>query len=60
MLNTLPPLPPLIVPPVSLMIDFNRLTPMGDQDRIFPYNIDMILTRQVRRIKVNTNKGIIR
>ena len=25
--------------------DFNPLTPMSDQDRIFPYNINIILTR---------------
>ena len=30
---------------------FNPLTPMSDQDRISPYNINTISSRQVRRIK---------
>ena len=33
----------------------NHLTPMCDQDRISPYNINTISTRQVMRIKKNTN-----
>ena len=32
-------------------ITINPLTPMSDQDRISPYNINMILSRQVMRIK---------
>ena len=32
-----------------------RLTPMIDQDRISPYNINKILGRQVMRIKKNIN-----
>ena len=35
-----------------------RLTPMIDQDRISPYNINKILGRQVMRIKKNINCGI--
>ena len=34
---------------------FNPLTPMCDQDRISPYNINTILSRQVMRINKNTN-----
>ena len=37
----------------------NPLTPMSDQDRISPYNINTISTRQVMRIKKNINLGII-
>ena len=37
----------------------NPLTPMSDQDRISPYNINTISSRQVMRIKKNINKGII-
>ena len=32
---------------------FNPLTPMGDQDRISPYNINALSIRQVMRIKRN-------
>ena len=37
---------------------FNPLTPMSDQDRISPYNISTISSRQVMRIKKNINIGI--
>ena len=37
----------------------NPLTPMSDQDRISPNNINIISTRQVMRIKKNINLGII-
>ena len=36
----------------------NPLIPMSDQDRISPYNINTISSRQVMRIKKNINKGI--
>ena len=42
-----------------VMVSFNPLTPMSDQDRISPYNINTISTRQVMRIKKNINLGII-
>ena len=32
---------------------------MSDQDRISPYNINTVSTRQVMRIKKNINWGII-
>ena len=35
------------------------LTPMSDQDRISPYNINAISSKQVMRIKKNINKWII-
>ena len=38
----------------------NPLTPMTDQDRISPYNINTISTRYEMRMKKNTNLGIIR
>ena len=38
---------------------FNPLTPISDQDRISPYNINTISTRKVMRIKKNINLGII-
>ena len=34
---------------------FNPLTPMSDQDRISPYNINTISGRQVMRKKKNIN-----
>ena len=37
----------------------NYFTPMCDQDRISPYNINTIWGRQVMRIKKNITKGII-
>ena len=33
----------------------NPLTPMSDQDRIFPYNINTVSSRQVMRMKKNIN-----
>ena len=38
---------------------FNPLTPMSDQDRISPYNINTISGRQVMRKKKNINQRII-
>ena len=35
------------------------LTPMSDQDKISPYNISTISTRQVMRKKKTINLGII-
>ena len=40
---------------VELQITFNPSTPMSDQDRISPYNINTISSRQVMRIKKNIN-----
>ena len=37
---------------------FNPSTPMRDQDRISPYNINTISSRQAMRIKKNINLGI--
>ena len=36
-------------------ITLNPLTPMSDQDRISPHNINTISTRQVMRMKKNIN-----
>ena len=36
----------------------NPLTPMNDQDRISPYDINTISNRQVMRINKNINMGI--
>ena len=35
---------------VLVCYGFNPLTPMSDQDRIFPYNINTMLSRQLMRI----------
>ena len=35
------------------------LTPICDQERISPYNINKISSRQVMRINKNINQGII-
>ena len=37
----------------------NPFTPTSDQDRISPYNINTISSRQVMRIEKNINYGII-
>ena len=37
----------------------NPFTPTSDQERISPYNINTISSRQVMRIEKNTNHGII-
>ena len=47
---------------IELIFDFsvmNLLTPLNDQERISPYNISAISSRQVMRIKSSINKGII-
>ena len=36
---------------------FNPLAPMSDQDRISPYNINTVSSKQVRRIKLKTQLG---
>ena len=38
---------------------FNLLSPVSDQDRISPYKVITISSRQVMRIKKNINWGII-
>ena len=43
----------------ELLISVNPLTPMSDQDRISPYNINTKPTRWVTRIKKNIKLGII-
>ena len=40
------------------LINHNPLTLVCDQDRISPYNINTISSRQVIRIKKNINLGI--
>ena len=40
------------------VVFFNPLTPICDQDRISPYNISTISSRQVMGIKRNINLGI--
>ena len=35
------------------------LTPIGEHDRISPYNINTMLSRQVMRLKKNISKGIV-
>ena len=37
----------------------NPFTPTSDQERISPYNINTISSRQVMRIEKNINHGII-
>ena len=46
--------------PISLYrYQANSLTPMSDQDRISPYNINTISDRHVLRLKKNLNEGVI-
>ena len=42
-----------------VQISLNPFTPTSDQDRISPYNINTISSRQVMRIEKNINYGII-
>ena len=42
--------------PIEMLI---QVTLLSDQDRISPYNINTISSRQVTRIKKNINKVII-
>ena len=37
----------------------NPFTPTSDQERISPYNINTIYSRQVMRIEKNVNHGVI-
>ena len=37
----------------------NPLPAMSDRDRISPYNINTISSRQVMRIKKNINQGLL-
>ena len=41
------------------LITVNPLTPMSDQDRISPYNINTVSTKRVMRINKNINLGIL-
>ena len=43
----------------SFVYILNPFTPTSDQDRISPYNINTISSRQVMRIEKNVNHGII-
>ena len=38
-----------------LALSTNPLTPMSDQERISPYSVKAILSRQVMRIKKNSD-----
>ena len=38
--------------------NINPFTPTSDQDRISPYNVNTISSRQVMRIEKNINHGI--
>ena len=40
-------------------MSFNLLTPMSDQDRISPYKINKISSRQVIRIKKIVIRGLL-
>ena len=47
---------------IELIFDFsvmNLLTPLNDQERISPYNISTISSRQVMRIKNSINRGLL-
>ena len=47
---------------IELIFDFsviNPLTPLNDQERISPYNISTISSRQEMRIKSSINRGLL-
>ena len=47
-------------PVTSLILTcLNPFTPTSNQDRISPYNINTVSSRQVMRIEKNINHGII-
>ena len=41
------------------LLQFDPLTPISDQDRISPYSINTISTRQVMKIQKDINLGIV-
>ena len=45
----------IIFPHPHLLLIINPLTPMSDQDRISPYNINKTSSRKVTRVKKNIN-----
>ena len=45
--------------PLRALTSFNTLTPMSDQERISPYNINTMSTIYVMRIKKNIILGMI-
>ena len=45
----------MIFPQPHLLLMINPLTPMSDQDRISPYNINKTSSRKVTRVKKNIN-----
>ena len=47
------------LPLTLFQVDLNPFTPTSDQDRISPYNINTLSSRQVMRIEKNINHGII-
>ena len=49
----------IVIKRIKYIFLFNPLTPMSDQDRTSPYNINTISCRQVMRINTNINQGII-
>ena len=50
---------PFLMPCKHLLCILNPFTPTSGQDRISPYNINTISSRQVMRIEKNINYGII-
>ena len=44
--------------PLAIIAFFNPLTPISDQDRISPHNINLISSIQVMRIKENISQGL--
>ena len=44
--------------PILLLLCLNPLTPMNDQDRISPYNINRISSRQVMKINKISMRGL--
>ena len=56
----LPEPPSIFAPPHRLLLrSVNPLTPMSDQDRISPYQINTIAYGHVMRIKKNISLGIV-
>ena len=49
----------IVIKRIKYIFLFNPLTPMSDQDRTSPYNINTISCRLVMRINTNVNQGIV-
>ena len=48
-----------MTPKPHIIIELNPFTHMSDQERISPYNVYTLTSRQVMRIKKNAIRGLV-